>query len=115
MSQWGGALGGIAREIGGSALGGEILKAGGPAVLSTAIAQLNQNGMGAKVNSWLGRGENQPITPDEIRHGLGNQTLQEMAQRLGIPAGEIADVLAQHLPAAIDHASQQGVLNAQPG
>jgi uncharacterized protein YidB (DUF937 family) len=115
MTSWGGALGNIAQGIGGSALAGQLMKALGPAVLSTAIEQLNQNGMGAKVNSWLGRGENQPITPDEIRQGLNNATLQQMAQQLGIPVGQIADVLAQHLPATVDHASQGGVLDGRPG
>ena len=115
MSSWGGALGNMVGELTHSALGGEILKALGPTVLSTAIEQLNQNGMGAKVNSWLGRGANQPITPDEIRQGLGNAKLQQMAQSLGIPAGQIADVLARSLPAAVEQGAAQGVLGGKAG
>lgn len=111
MSSWGGALGNIAQEISGSALGGKILSALGPAVLSTAIEQLNQNGLGAKVNSWLGRGENEPITADEIRQGLGNQKLQDLAKQLGIPLDQVAEVLAKSLPAAVDQASASGILD----
>ena len=31
------------------------------------LAQLNKAGLGEKVNSWLGKGPNQPLTADEIR------------------------------------------------
>ena len=113
MSQWGGALGNLAEQIGHSALGGQILKAVGPAVLGTVIEQLNAQGLGAKVNSWLGQGENQPLTADEVRQALGNAKLQEMAQSLGIPVEQIADVLAKSLPAAVDKASPNGVLDPQ--
>ena len=34
-----------------------------------------------------------------------------MASSLGIPAGQIADVLAKHLPAAVNQASPNGVLD----
>ncbi len=111
MSQWGGALGNLAQQIGRSALGGQILKAVGPAVLGTLIEQLNAQGLGAKVNSWLGQGENQPLTADEVRQALGNQKLQEMASSLGIPVEQIAESLAKSLPAAVDQASPNGVLD----
>ena len=48
MSQWGGALGNLAQELGQSALGSQVLKALGPAVLSTVVEQLNQRGLGAR-------------------------------------------------------------------
>ena len=63
------------------------------------------------MNSWLGQGENQPLTPDEIRQALGNAKLQEMAKSLGIPVEQVADVLAKALPSAVDQASPNGVLD----
>jgi uncharacterized protein YidB (DUF937 family) len=111
MSSWGSVLGSLAQQVGGSTLGAQIARSLGPAVLGGVLEQLNQNGMGAKVNSWLGRGENQPITPDEIRTALGNETLQQVARSLGVPIEQVTEILAQHLPAAVDHASPNGVLD----
>ncbi|MCW6506658.1 YidB family protein [Lichenifustis flavocetrariae] len=114
MSWLGGALGNIMESIGSSGIGGQLAKTLGPTVLQSVIAQLNQNGLGPKVNSWLGGGENQPITPDEIRNALGNQKLQEIAASLGIPADKISEILAQALPAAVDHASPNGTIEPEP-
>ena len=76
------------------------------------IAQLNQAGLGEKVNSWLGKGPNQPLTADEIRSALSDQHLRQIASQLGIPLDQVAGTLAQHLPAAIDQASANGTVVA---
>ncbi|MDX7950018.1 YidB family protein [Lichenihabitans sp. Uapishka_5] len=113
MTSWGGTLGNLVEGIGGSALGQKLIEAVGPAVLGTMVEQLNANGMGAKVNSWLGQGDNQPITADEIRQGLGNAKLQEVAKQLGLPIDAIADVLAKNLPIAVNQAAKQGLLDGK--
>jgi uncharacterized protein YidB (DUF937 family) len=76
------------------------------------IAQLNKAGLGEKVNSWLGKGPNQPLTAEEIRSALSDQHLQQIASQLGIPLDQVAGTLAQHLPNAIDQASPNGVVVA---
>ncbi|MEO8756284.1 MAG: YidB family protein [Devosia sp.] len=76
------------------------------------IAQLNKAGLGEKVNSWLGKGPNQPLTADEVRSALSDQHLQQIASQLGIPLDQVAGTLAQHLPAVIDQASPNGTVVA---
>ena len=78
--------------------------------LDGIIGKLNDAGLGPKVNSWLGKGDNVPLTADEIGSVLGNAQLQELATRFGIPMDQVANVLASHLPAAVDQASPEGVL-----
>jgi uncharacterized protein YidB (DUF937 family) len=78
--------------------------------LDGVVAKLNEAGLGARVNSWLGRGDNQPISPDEIRSALSSEYLGNIAQRLGVPVDQVANILAQHLPAAVDQASPNGAL-----
>lgn len=78
--------------------------------LDGVVAKLNEAGLGPRVNSWLGRGDNMPITADEIRSALSSEYLGNIAQRLGVPADQVANILAQHLPAAVDQASPNGAL-----
>ena len=76
------------------------------------LNQLEQSGLGDKVKSWLSANEgNLPVTPDEIRAALGDQRLQELAAKFNIPLDEVANVIAQHLPTAVDQASPNGVLD----
>jgi uncharacterized protein YidB (DUF937 family) len=78
--------------------------------LDGIVAKLNDAGLGSKVNSWLGKGDNMPLTADEISSALGNAQLQELAVKLGVPMDQVSHVLAAHLPAAVDQASPNGVL-----
>jgi hypothetical protein len=40
--------------------------------LNGLLAQLQQGGLGAQVQSWLGNGANMPITADQLKAALGN-------------------------------------------
>ena len=41
--------------------------------LSGLISSFQQKGLGGLVNSWVGTGENQPISPDQVEQGLGQE------------------------------------------
>ena len=47
--------------------------------LDGIVAKLNDAGLGTKVNSWLGKGDNVPLSADEISSVLGSAQLQEIA------------------------------------
>lgn len=102
-------LGGAAK--GEAGLGGMLTSAldkfGG---MDSIVAQLNQSGLGEKVNSWLGKGENMPISAEELTSAIGVDKLKEMASSLGIPVDKLSDLVSQHLPAAVDAASPEGKL-----
>jgi uncharacterized protein YidB (DUF937 family) len=53
-----------------------------------------------------------PITADQIHQALGSEKVKEMAAKLGLPVDKLADLLAQHLPQAIDKATPDGNLPA---
>jgi uncharacterized protein YidB (DUF937 family) len=74
------------------------------------LDKINAAGYGAKVNSWLGKGDNAPITADEIKGALGDQHLQQLATSLGVPMDKVAGLLSQQLPGAVDAASPNGTL-----
>src|SRR5262249_28599043 len=78
--------------------------------LSGIVAQLEQGGLAQQVQSWLGSGTNFPITADQLRSALSDQHVQEIAHQLGLPVDSALQILAQHLPAAVDQASPTGTI-----
>src|SRR4051812_47631420 len=78
--------------------------------LSAIVAKLEQGGLGAQVKSWIGTGQNLPITAQQLQQVLGSDTVKQLAARFNIPIDQLATVLAQQLPLAVDHASPNGTL-----
>ena len=88
----------------------EVLGSGGQGGLNAIVAKLQQSGFGDQVKSWLGNGQNLPITAEELQQVLGNDTVRQLAARYNIPVDQISQILAQQLPKAVDHASPDGKL-----
>jgi uncharacterized protein YidB (DUF937 family) len=88
----------------------EILEGSGLGNLSGLLKQLSSGGLDQHVQSWLGKGENIPVSSDQLRNALGDQHVQNIGEQAGIPAERILQILAQYLPAAIDQASPNGKL-----
>lgn len=79
--------------------------------LQGAVDMLRKSGLGDRVDSWLStHASNLPVTPEEISAALGNEQLQQLAAKFGVPLDQVASILSQHLPAAVDKASPQGKL-----
>ncbi|CAN7160338.1 YidB family protein [Rhizobium sp. LjRoot254] len=78
--------------------------------LNGVLAKLNDAGLGPQVNSWLGKGDNVPVSAEEISSVLGSEQLLQLAGKLGIPMDQVANVLANQLPAVVDQASPNGTL-----
>ncbi len=78
--------------------------------LGGLLSQFQNNGHGNLVNSWVGAGENAPATPGQISQALGPETVNELAQRTGVPAEQIASQLSQELPGIIDKLTPNGRL-----
>jgi uncharacterized protein YidB (DUF937 family) len=88
----------------------EVLGNGGQGGLSAIVAKLEQAGLGDQVKSWIGNGQNLPITAEQLQQVLGSEKVKELAARFNIPVDQLAQVLAQQLPLAVDHASPDGRL-----
>jgi len=76
--------------------------------LSTIISAVSQNGLGGIVSSWIGSGENLPISPSAIVDLLGNEKIAEFASKLGISTESATGALAGALPAIVDKATPEG-------
>jgi len=107
------ALKGVLGQLGAAvvpAVLSEVLGNGGQGGLSAIVAKLQQAGFGDQVRSWIGTGQNLPITAEQLQQVLGSDTVRQLAAKFNIPIDELAKVLAQQLPTAVDHASPDGKL-----
>jgi uncharacterized protein YidB (DUF937 family) len=101
---------------------GQIEAAAAPAIISAVlaktnlgnlqglVAQLQQGGLGPQVQSWLGNGQNMPVSADQLRAALGNDQVKQLAQHFGVDPQVALNMLAQHLPGVVDQASPNGTL-----
>jgi len=90
---------------------GEVLGTGSQGGLNAIVAKLQQAGFGDQLKSWLGNGQNLPITADQLKQVLGSDSVKQLAARFNIPVDQITQILAQQLPAAVDRASPDGKLS----
>ena len=88
----------------------EVLGSGSQGGLSAIVAKLQQAGLGDQVKSWIGNGQNLPITAEQLQQVLGSDTVKQLAARFNIPVDQLGKVLAQALPTAVDRASPAGKL-----
>src|SRR3984885_9153202 len=91
---------------------GEVMGNAGQGGLSAIVAKLQQAGFGDQVKSWIGTGQNLPITAEQLQQALGRDTAKQLAAKFNIPLDQLSKVLAQALPKAVDGASPNGELPA---
>lgn len=102
-----GLLGGVVGAEMATVVNGLIEKHGG---IQGIISQLEQQGLGGTVRSWVGSGANQPITPDQIHQAFGSDTIKQLAARVGMTPEDLAAELSRVLPQAVDKLTPGGVL-----
>ena len=104
-------LGSGAGGSGGSGGSGEAGGSGGSGLDLPGLTQkLSQGGLGDQVQSWLGKGENSPVTSQQITQALGNDHVRQLAGKAGLSPDQMSERLAKDLPQAVDQASPSGQL-----
>src|ERR1700744_3118141 len=88
----------------------EVRGSGGQGGLSAIVAKLEQAGFGDQVKSWLGNGQNLPISAQQLQEVLGSDAVRQLAAKYNIPVDQISQILAQQIPNAVDKASPDGKL-----
>ncbi len=76
--------------------------------LQGLLQQFQQAGLGETMNSWIGTGQNQPISPDALSRVFGQSRVDEMAAQAGTDSHSLLDQLSQLLPRAVDGMTPQG-------
>jgi uncharacterized protein YidB (DUF937 family) len=76
--------------------------------LAGLVQQLQAAGLGEQVNSWVGTGQNLPVSPEQLQGALGSGQMSQMAEKMGLSTGDLGAQLAQMLPQAVDHFTPGG-------
>jgi len=63
---------------------------------------------GFVVNSWVGSGQNQPVSPGQLGSALGPSIIKMLAQKSGLPEEELTKQLSQILPGLVDKLTPNG-------
>ena len=74
------------------------------------LAQLGQGGLAQQVQSWVGTGQNMPVSAEQLMQALGGGQLAALAQQFGMPADQAADGMAGLLPDIIDKLTPSGAV-----
>ena len=107
MGMFDGVLGGVVGGEIATVINGLIQKHGG---VQGIVAQLEQQGLGPTVRSWVSTGANQPITPDQVHQAFGSDVVKQMAAKAGLSPEELAAKLSQYLPQVVDKLTPGGVV-----
>ena len=78
--------------------------------LGGLITKLGKGGQSDTAASWIGKGQNLPISAEQIAQVLGSGPIAGFAQKLGISPEQASQVLAQALPHLIDRLTPNGNL-----
>ena len=107
MGMFDGLLGGVVGAEMATVVNGLIEKHGG---IQGIVAQLEQQGLGGTVRSWVGTGANQPITADQVHQAFGPDTMKQLAAKFGMSPEDLSAKLSKVLPQAIDKLTPGGVV-----
>ena len=72
------------------------------------VEKFKEKGLGDIAASWIGSGENLPITAEQLKGVLGNETLGQMASQLGVSGDQLSGQLSGLLPQIIDKLTPNG-------
>ena len=122
-----GFLDDMGKQLGGALSGAAGASNGQPDILQLAqalisqnggldglLAKLQQGGLGEIVKSWLGNGQNLPVSAEQITQALGHPQVAAVAKQFGIDPQQVSQLLATQLPGLVDKLSPGGALSGNP-
>jgi uncharacterized protein YidB (DUF937 family) len=79
-----------------------------PGGVAGLVQSFHEKGLGEIASSWVGTGQNLPISADQIQQVLGSEQVQQLAAKAGISPEVAGSALAQLLPTLIDKLTPNG-------
>lgn len=121
MGLFDGVMGEVLNNLGGNGPGSS--QGGGNAMLQLVTGLIQQNGglgglvdllsrqgLGQQVASWVGRGDNLPVSAEQLGQALGSGPLAELAGRFGLDPQALRGNLVQYLPEVVNQLTPDGRL-----
>jgi uncharacterized protein YidB (DUF937 family) len=89
-------------------ISGLLAQSGGLQGLANKFAQ---SGQGNAFQSWVGMGENQPVSNNEVQRALGSEQVNAIATRMGVDPAVASNFLAEYLPKIVDKLTPAGKID----
>lgn len=83
--------------------------------LEGVLAKFKSGGLAEQAASWVSKGENLPVTAEQISQLLGSSTMTDIATKLNMNTHEVSSSLAEYIPQIIDRMTPDGEVNARSG
>ena len=100
--------GGLGDLVGGTSPG-SVLSGG----LGELLDRFKQTGQGEAAESWVRRGPNQQISPDQLERAVGADVLTTISRQTGLSREELLSRLTRDLPEAVDKFTPEGRLPSE--
>ena len=81
--------------------------------LGGLIDQFQKKGLGDVIDSWVNRGTNKDVAPDQVSVALGGDVVDQLSRRTGLSHGQVVAELARMLPNVVDKLTPDGRLPTQ--
>lgn len=104
-------MGGLGKDAGGGIA--DLLK--GQGGIGGLVEKFGQNGLGDVASSWIGKGGNLNISPEQISQVLGSGPIADFARKMGISPEQASETLAGLLPEAVDRMTPGGTVDGADG
>ena len=104
----GGGNAALLNAVVGMLAGGGQGGAQGGGGLASILGKAQQAGLGDVVTSWIGKGQNMPISPDQVNNVLGSDMVANLAKQLGMSHGDASSQISQMLPDVVDRLTPHG-------
>ena len=113
---------GLLDELVGSVLGGsagnsgqmggimEMLSGIGSQNLQDLVQSFQNKGLGDIIGSWVGGGDNLPISAEQLEAGLGSDLISGLAEKSGFSKETICEQLSRHLPDFVNQVTPDGAV-----
>ena len=83
-----------------------------PGGLPGLLQSFQDKGLGGVASSWVGTGENMPISADQIHQVLGSDQVKALAAKVGVSPDQASSAIAQLLPGIVDKLTPNGEVPA---
>src|SRR6516164_4330794 len=78
--------------------------------LGGLLNKLQQGGLGDQTKSWVGTGQNQPVSPNQLGQALGPNIIKTLSQMTGVSEDELTKQLSQGVPVIVNTLTPNGRL-----
>jgi len=86
-------------------LSGLLTQSGG---LQGLASKFSQSGQGDAFSSWVGMGENQSVSTNQVQEALGSDQIRAIATKMGVDPNLASQFLAEYLPKIVDKLTPTG-------